>query len=163
MLNKKIIIKKLNSIVLLIILIFLGAYTSSYSQSTISQNELFDLRSKCHDLSVKLLNNSGQPQLNDPRFKNFWKNESSHFDTIKSRCYSKITHRWQNLNGVVVVNTTIQDAQTEKILVMFITEGSKVNNGHPDGHIFDPSFQGETNQGFTDAFNWAQKLMGDDY
>jgi len=86
--------------------------TVALAQSQPTASEIFDLRTKCHELSVKLMNS---------KYTNWelWPNidskpwnvtENSHYSPKMNRCYSKIT--LSNKKPTPSMTTQIYDAQS---------------------------------------------------
>jgi hypothetical protein len=113
----------------------LGA-TAAHAQSQPTASEIFDLRTKCHELSVKLMNTE---------YKNWqaWPNtdskpwdvtENSHYSPKMNRCYSKITLSYKK--PTPSTTTLIYDAQSGNELLI---QDFDLRSARISGLVYDMS------------------------
>jgi len=131
-----------------LVVTWLGA-TTAYAQSQPTASEIFNLRTKCHQLSKELLE-----EIQKGSDGSTINSEESNYSPKKNRCFSKISYIHIK-DGTE--STIVWDAQTSEQLT-WTSSGPKGKFGI----IFDKNFHSENSPDYAYAVGYTMLLMSAD-
>jgi hypothetical protein len=126
----------------------LGA-TAAHAQSQPTASEIFDLRTKCHQLSKQLL-----AEIQSGSDGTVVLSEESNYSIKKNRCFSKISYIHTKNNST---STIVWDAQTSEQLTWTLSGP----NGDV-GSIFDKNYHSEKGSNYRLTMEYTEMLMSAD-